>query len=149
MITDQLEYLIKINKERVEAYRRASNETSISELKDTFKNMAEESQKNISDLVKEIQSHRQIPASHTSTLSYEIYNGWINVNPVFIKHDFIFLLNYCELTESAILNIYTEANVNLTNTFSGELTRRQEDALKSSLEVIKAYRQAYSQGVIG
>ena len=111
--------------------------------------MADESRKKKTDLTIEIINHNQIPVSQESTIDYEIYNGWINVNPVFIKHDFMFLLNFCELTESAVLNIYTEANVNLTNTFSGELIRRQEDSLKSSLEVIKAYRNAYSQGVIG
>jgi len=149
MLTDQLEYLIKINKERVEAYQRADHETSKSELKDIFKKMADESRKNITDLTREIMNHNQSPNCNTSATDYEIYNGWLKINPVFINDDFKFILNLCELTESAILNAYSKANANLTNTQLGELIRQQEDSLKSSLEAIMTYRDAYDWETAG
>jgi len=144
MITDRLEYLIKINKERLEAYKRADKEISNSELKAIFRKMADESQKNITDLTIEIMNHHQIPDTSTCVSANEIYDGWLKVNPVFTNDDFKFILNLCELTENAILNAYSKANTNLTDILTCELIRRQEDSLKSSLEVIMTYRDAYA-----
>jgi len=149
MLTEQLEYLIKINKERVEAYQRADREISKTELKDIFKKMANESQKNIADLTREIMKHTQVTGTITSATDYSIYDGWLKINPVFINDDFKFILNLCELTESAILNAYSKANANLTNTMLGELIRQQEDSLKSSLEVIMTYRDTYAWETAG
>ncbi len=144
-ITDVLGYLIKLNKDRVEAYKRASYETSIADLKDIFSNMADESRKNITDLTKDILSHNRIPVTSELEGVDEIYKVWFETNSKFINRDFNTALNMCELSEEALLNCYDEANAILLNTAVIELTVRQKESLKSSLEIIKAYRKAYTR----
>ncbi len=140
--------LLKINTDRVERYKKASYDTGNSELKSVFCAIADESRKNITDISKLIMKRGE---SITTTEpnrpvnSGKIYRSWVDVKSKFngtLRNN---LLNSCEFEEMAAMAAYTMAKIDTSNPGILELLDRQQDSLKTSLEIIKAYRQAYDK----
>lgn len=140
-----LEDLIKINRDRVEAYKRASYDTSVSDLKDIFRQMADESRKNITDLTKEIMIINQHQEPMEIKDEDKIYADWKEIPLKFVHRDSNTFLNLCEFSESTIINAYQQAISKLEHSLAMELVKRQEESLKASLEAIKAYRKVYTR----
>jgi uncharacterized protein (TIGR02284 family) len=143
-ITEVLDHLMRINRDRVEAYTHASYDTSSSDLKDIFSQMADESRRNITDLTREIMNYYYSPPLKELE-EREIYKKWKKEHFQINHQNISMVLSLCESSESAALKAYQESMVLLSRTPSAELVSRQEEYFKSSLDVIKAYRKAYSR----
>jgi len=77
-VVEVLHNLMKINKARVEAYKNASYNTSDPGLKGLFGNMADQSRKNITDIIKEIINHNGSEDISEATSGNKIYEAWEN-----------------------------------------------------------------------
>jgi uncharacterized protein (TIGR02284 family) len=137
--------LLKINTDRVERYKKAGYDTADSELKSIFYLLADESRKNITDIAKailkcggEVKSGRPMHAG-------KIYRAWQDVKSKFSGTQRNNLLNSCEFGEMAAVAAYTMARIDVPNAFVRELIDTQQESMKTSLEVVKSYRQAYDR----
>lgn len=144
-ITEVLSDLMRINKDRVEGYKRASYDTSLSDLKSLFCDRADESRKNITELMKEIMILNWAPEMNEIADAGDIYKTWMDIKANFSGNNINHVLNSCEFAEVAVLNAYKEARVGSSNTQIEELIERQEQSLKTSYEGIKAYRHVYTK----
>jgi uncharacterized protein (TIGR02284 family) len=144
-ITQVLIDLLKINKDRVEGYKKASYNTSLADLKGVFCSMADESRKNVTDLTKEI-IHIN-PSVKEIVNAGKIYKAWMDMKAKFDGSSITTenLLN-CEFAEEAVLDAYKIAKDNSFSQHLVELIGRQEESLKTSHEVIRSYRQSYAKG---
>ena len=142
-VVEVLNNLLKINQARVEAYKNASYDTSDSGLKGLFRNMADQSRKNITDITKELVNHSGSTDSTEITNARRIYEAWGNFKAKLSGKSIKSVLSLCEVREAAALQEYKKAKL---KTFSVQLTNlieRHEQSLKSSHEVIVVYKQAY------
>ena len=140
-IIEVLNNLLKINKARVETYKNASYGTSDPGLKGLFRNMADQSRKNVTDITKEIINHNGSPDSTEPT--NKIYDAGENFKAKLSGKSIKRVLSLCEVREAAVLHEYKKTKL---KKFSGQLTdliERHEQSLKSSHEVISVYKQAY------
>lgn len=137
--------LLKINTDRVERFKKASYDTRDSELKSVFYTIADESRKNITDISTLLMKSNGPNKSDKSINTGKIYKSWLEVRSKFSGTWRNNLLNSCEFGELAAISAYTMAKIETINSNILELLSRQMDALKTSMEVIKSYRQAYDK----
>lgn len=140
-IQNVLGELLKVNRERVEGYKKASRNTDDAGLKAMFLNMADQGQKNITDITKEIidQHGSTMKTSHVE----KIYGAWTNFKRKFSDNNIKNVLTSCESMETSAMHIYQKAR---NKTFDAQLVKlieKHEVSFRSSQEVIKVYRQAY------
>jgi uncharacterized protein (TIGR02284 family) len=114
-------------------------------LKSVFYTIADESRKNITDIsILLLKSYG--PSNVDKPVNTgKIYKSWLEVRSKFSGTWRNNLLNSCEFGELAAISAYTMAKFETVNSVILELLTRQMDALKSSMEVIKSYRQAYDK----
>lgn len=136
--------LLRINKDRVEGYKKASYDTSVSDLKALFCNMADESRKNITALTRETMDAKVNPLNE-STFTGKIYKAWIASQLKFTGENNDSVLNSCEFVELAALNAYKASKLSSLSSHLTELIERQEQSLETSYNVIRAYRRVYAK----
>ena len=137
--------LLKINRDRVEGYKKASYDTTDESLKALFSNMVDQSRQNITDITKEINEHNGSTNSTETTYAGKIYGAWVAFKTKFSDNSIKSVLTSCESREAAALHIYHLAKKKSFNTHLANLIESHALKLKSSHEVIRVYRQAYTK----
>lgn len=137
--------LLKINTDRVERYKRAGYSIFDSELKSVFYTIADESRKNLTDINTLILKCFGEEPTNKPVNAGKVYRAWLDVKSKFNGTLHNNLLNSCEFGELAALGAYTMAKTETTNAAIIECLNRQQEALKSTCEVIKSYRQSYDK----
>lgn len=135
--------LLKINTDRDDGYTRAIQDSKDADLKIIFRNMAEESRKNITELSRIILQLGGDPQFGENTLTGKIYHVWTELKTTFTGKDRQALLNACEFGEDAAVKAYKSAIREqdlITDAF--DLIYRQAQLQRASHDVIKAYRDA-------
>lgn len=135
--------LLKINTDRADGYMLAIQESKDADLKIMFKNMVEESKKNIADLSRMILKLDGDPEFGENTLAGKIYHVWMELKTSFTGKDRQAILNSCEFGEDAAVKAYKSAIHEqdlITEAF--DMIYRQAQLQRASHDVIKAYRDA-------
>lgn len=126
---DVLNDLVQINNDRIEGYRKASDELSVQDqdLRTFFAEISRQSANFKSELIEEIQVSGEEPDSGTTTMG-KIYRAWMDVKAVFTGHDRKTILGNCESGEDAAKEAYNTAlntedlSPNIREIISGQLT---------------------------
>lgn len=138
--------LSKINNDRVERYKRAGYDTLDPELKSVFYTIADESRKNLTDINTILLKYFDEAPPVKPVNAGKIYRAWVEAKSKFNGTMHNNLLNSCEFGELAAIAAYSMAKMEeITNPAITELLNRQQEALKSSLEVVRSYRQSYDK----
>jgi uncharacterized protein (TIGR02284 family) len=135
--------LMMINTDRADGYTFAIRESRDADLKIMFRNIVEESKKNISDLSRIILKLDGDPKFGENTLAGKIYHVWTELKTSFTGKDRQSILNSCEFGEDAAVKAYKSAlreHDLITEAF--DLIYRQAQLQRASHDVIKAYRDA-------
>lgn len=135
--------LLKINTDRADGYELAIQESKDADLKIMFKNMTEESKKNISELSRMILKLEGDPKFGENTVAGKIYHVWMELKTSFSGKDRQSILNSCEFGEDAAVKAYKSAIQEqdlVPEAF--DLIYRQAQLQRASHDVIKAYREA-------
>lgn len=135
--------LMKINTDRADGYTLAIQESKDADLKVMFRNMVDESKKNIRDLSRIILKLDGDPKFGENTVAGKIYHLWMELKTSFTGKDRQSILNSCEFGEDAAVKAYKSAIHEqdlLTEAF--DLIYRQAQLQRASYNVIKAYREA-------
>ena len=138
--------LLKINNDRVERYKRAGYDVGDSELKSVFYAIADESRKNLTDINTILLKYFDEGPSIQSINTGKVYRAWVDGRAKFNGTLHNNLLNTCEFGELSAVSAYTMAKTEVAvNPAITDLLNRQQEAVRTSLGVIKAYRQAYDK----
>jgi uncharacterized protein (TIGR02284 family) len=135
--------LIRINNDRVEGYEKAVKDTreQDTDLRNMFNRMADESRNYTRELTEQVQRAGGEPASD-ATVPGKIYRVWMDVKSSVTGHGRESVLELCEFGEDAAQKAYKkalEADENVSSDVQS-LIRNQQEALKSSHDTIKQYR---------
>lgn len=132
--SEVLNDLIQINNDRIEGYKKATEELSSEDddLKDIFSEMMRQSIKYKSQLVEEVQILGGEPESGTTT-SGKIYRAWMDVKAMFSGRDRKAILGNCESGEDAAQDAYKMAlnTEDLSTTIRTILVDQQAELLKA------------------
>ncbi len=140
-ISGVLNDLLKINNDRIEAYRKATNEAKENDFKEIFTEMIEESKKIAMSLTVEIDKLGEHAEINTTTKAGKIYRVWMDVKATFNGKDREGILSACEYVEDAAQSAYKSALDG--NDLRGDLRdmiMEQKATLKNSHDVIKQKR---------
>ncbi|WP_031527158.1 ferritin-like domain-containing protein [Dyadobacter crusticola] len=143
-IVEVLNDLILINNDRIEGYKKASDETNAtdSDLKSLFSNLAEHSRQHVEELRTEVTSLGGEPATGTM-ISGKIYRAWMDVKAVFSSKDRQTALENSEFGEDAAQKAYEAAlKSDALTPELHSLVTRQKATLKSGHDTIKRLRDA-------
>lgn len=142
-IVDVLNGLVEINNDRIEGYRRASEETEETDLKSLFASMADQSRTLRQQLADEVIRMGGEPKEGT-TNSGKLYRIWMDVKAALTGKDRKAVLNNCEFGEDAALKAYDEAikSEEVRKSFDIALIERQRQDLKHSHDKIKILRDS-------
>jgi uncharacterized protein (TIGR02284 family) len=134
--------LLQVNNDRIENYTKASSEVHEEDLKNTFSQLVDDSNKCRQELINEIQKLGGTPVTGTST-SGKFYKAWMDVRTALTNNDRKTILRTCESSEDVAKNNYEDAlkNKNLLPEFQG-LVERQYNVIKAGHDKVKALRDA-------
>jgi len=143
LLTETLNDLVRINNDRIEGYEKAARQTKESDvdLHAIFLKMASESRNYVDELQEEI-FNTGGEASKSTTVSGKIYRAWMSVKDMFTGSDRKSILESCEFGEDAAQKAYNEAlqaDAEI-DADTRQLIMKQKNALKSSHDIIKKYR---------
>lgn len=140
-LLEALNDLVRINRDRVEGYRKAIDQTDDADLKALFQRMTEESNTYIEQLNKLIIENGETPAVD-ATIYGKIYRTWMDVKATFSGHDRHSILSACEYGEAAAQRTYEEIlRSSIPMPYSvRELIANQKGALRGSHDTVKTYR---------
>jgi uncharacterized protein (TIGR02284 family) len=146
-LIEVLNDLIQINNDRIEGYKRASNEAEEDDmdLKAIFNRMADESRGYVAELTQEVVKLGGEPTTST-TNSGKIYRAWMDVKATFTGNDRKAILASCEFGEDAAQKAY-EAALSSDESLPldvRQLIANQKASLKTSHDVIKKYRDMHA-----
>lgn len=137
--------LIQINNDRIMGYEQAIRDTQPedTDLKILYASMVAESHRMKIVLATEVQALGAETEQGTTT-SGKIYRAWNDIKAVFSGHDRHSTLLNCENGEEATQRAYRQAlNLELPS-YIRELLDRQQEALKTSMDEIRAMREQYA-----
>ncbi|QHS61563.1 ferritin-like domain-containing protein [Chitinophaga agri] len=140
-LLEALNDLVRINRDRVEGYSKAIDQTDDADLKALFQRMTEESNTYIEQLNKLLTEHGET-APDGATIYGKIYRTWMDVKATFSGHDRHSILSACEYGEAAAQRTYEEIlRSSIPMPYSvRELIANQKGALRSSHDTVKTYR---------
>lgn len=137
--------LVRINNDRVEGYRKASENLKDDKglLMPLFTALQQESRKNNQELTQEIAGLGGIPDNGT-TAGGKIYRAWMDVKATFGGDDAAGVLSSCEGGEDAAKRAYQTAleSGNLSADTSA-MVARQQGTQREAHDKIKALRDQY------
>src|SRR5215217_4633650 len=109
-IVEVLNDLILINNDRIEGYKKASDETDASDtdLKSLFSNLADHSRQNVAELTAEVNTLGGEPATGTM-VSGKIYRAWMDIKSAFTSENRQTALENSEFGEDAAQKAYDSA----------------------------------------
>jgi uncharacterized protein (TIGR02284 family) len=138
-----LNTLIEINNDRVEGYKTAMKETKEEDLRRTFVELIATSEKNLSELIKEVYSLGGTPEEGTMH-SGKAFRVWMDAKAALTGGDRHQILSSCEFGEDAALKTYEEvmAHVSDLTPAEVEMVRGQQTRLRADHDRVKAMRDA-------
>jgi uncharacterized protein (TIGR02284 family) len=132
--------LVRINNDRIEGYERAIDDTTDTQLKNMFHNMAQESRKYRNELVTEVTKMGGSPVEGT-TASGKVFRVWMDFKAALAGKDRKAIVSSCESGEDVVLETYD------TVLTSGKLSQQykslvdqQRKGLQQSHDKIKTLR---------
>lgn len=135
--------LIRINNDRIEGYQKAIEDTREEDvdLRNTFNRMADESRNYKMELTEQVRRAGGEPTSQ-ATAPGKIYRVWMDLKSAVTGHGRESVLELCEFGEDAAQKAYDKAlDVDEGVPLDVKtLIKNQKDALKSSHDTIKQYR---------
>ncbi|MEP6737426.1 MAG: PA2169 family four-helix-bundle protein [Chryseolinea sp.] len=145
-IIDVLNDLIRINRDRIVGYEKASEnlEEGDAILRTLFNQLSEESEKLKEELSGQVVVLGGEPAEDTTT-SGKIYRAWMEVKDTFASDDAKSALEACEYGEDAAQKAYAEALEDSTNFPKNirEMIKDQKGLLKISHDLVRNKRDDY------
>lgn len=137
--------LIQINNDRIVGYEQAIRDTKSedTDLKILYASMVAESHRMKIALATEVQALGAETEQGTTT-SGKIYRAWNDIKAVFSGHDRQAILLNCEKGEEATQRAYRQALNHELPSYIRELLDRQQEALKTSMDEIRAMREQYA-----
>ena len=144
-IVDVLNTLVEINNDRIEGYKKASEETKDSDLKSLFSSMSDQSRTFKQQLSEEIIRLGGTPTDSTTT-SGKVYRVWMDIKAALSSNDRKAVLSNCEFGEDAAVETYDKAlkDEDLQSSFDSALVQRQRSELKQSHDKIRTLRDSVS-----
>jgi uncharacterized protein (TIGR02284 family) len=145
-MTGILNDLIRINQDRTEGYKKATDELKPSDidLKTRFMNMATTSMQFSTELKSEVTKLGGKPVDDT-TQSGKIYRVWMDIRSSASARDRKSILALCEFGEDAAQRAYDAALKSEDELSSDikQIVEAQQAALKAEHDVIKRYRDMH------
>jgi uncharacterized protein (TIGR02284 family) len=145
-LAEVLNDLIEINHDRIEGYKRASDEAKDVDvdLKAIFASMGNKSEGFASELSKHVATLGEEPAEGTTNRG-KIYRVWMDIKKAFATNDRQAILESCEFGEDAAQRAYeaalaTDAEINAE---LRQLIMEQKESLKKDHDKIKEYRDLH------
>ncbi|MBW8685977.1 PA2169 family four-helix-bundle protein [Chitinophaga rhizophila] len=141
-LLEALNDLVRINRDRVEGYRKAIDQTDDADLKALFQRMADESNSYIDQLNMLLLTNGE-GATMQSSIYGRIYRTWMDVKATFSGPDRHSILSSCEYGEGAAQRTYEEIlRSSIPMPYSvRELIANQKGALRSSHDTVRTYRE--------
>ena len=138
--------LIRINNDRIEGYEKAIKEIEDGDvdLQSIFSGLANDSRKNVTELIKQVQILGEEPAEDT-TVSGKIYRVWMDIKDSISSDDRKSVLQSCEFGEDAAQKAYDTA-MESDAEMSAEVRQiiaEQQSVLNRGHDLIKEYRDAH------
>lgn len=147
-LVEVLNGLIEINHDRVNGYQKAIEETKDADedLKDIFRNNAENSSRYATQLSKIVEDLGGTPADGT-TNSGKLYRVWMDVKTTFTGHDRHSVLELCEFGEDAAQKAYKDALASDSGMDANtrKIVTEQQTRLNASHYIIKNYRDSQTK----
>jgi uncharacterized protein (TIGR02284 family) len=137
--------LVRINSDRITGYERAIRETKPKDddMKIFYATMIAESHRNKIALANELQALGAEIEQGTST-SGKIYRAWMEVRAIFTGNSRRTILANCQAAEDSTQRAYHSAlEYNTLPAYIRELLVRQEEALRSNHDEIRALRDQF------
>lgn len=145
--TEILNDLIKINNDRIEGYRKATDEAgAISiDLKAIFANFINDSEEYKNALQGLVNSYGGNAEQDATTVSGKLYRAWMDVKATFTGSDRTGILSACEYGEDAAQKAYKQALENSAELMPDalQLITEQKESLKKAHDIIKKYRDVH------
>ncbi|MEJ7642977.1 MAG: PA2169 family four-helix-bundle protein [Chryseolinea sp.] len=145
-ITEVLNDLIRINRDRIAGYEKAVEnlEEGDAVLRTLFYQLSDESQNMKEELSEEVVALGGEPAEDT-TMSGKIYRAWMDIKDAFTPDDAKSALEACEYGEDAAQKAYAEALEDSAGFPPAvvALISDQKDLLKISHDLIRDKRDAF------
>lgn len=136
--TEVLNDLLKINYDRIAGYQQAAEETQELDLQSVFKAMVNESNKNVSALIRIIKKSGSDAIRNTTTIWGKIYRA---IGAAFTNKDRASILESCEFEEVVTQAAYRDAiSSNDLSSEIRQMVRNQQVALKAGYETIRYFR---------
>jgi uncharacterized protein (TIGR02284 family) len=143
-VIEILNDLILINNDRIEGYKKSTDETDASDtdLRSLYSNLADHSRSNVSELTSEVTSLGGEPATGTM-ISGKLYRTWMDVKSAFSSDGRKTSLENSEFGEDAAQKAYETAlkSDELTPDLRSLITR-QKAILKDGHDTIKRLRDS-------
>lgn len=134
--------LIEINNDRVAGYKTAISETENSQLRHTFTEMSLTSEKNLSELIKEVYGLDGKPEEGTRATG-KLFRAWMDLKASLSGNDAHAILASCEFGEDKALEAYKEALKDESLTMEQKaMVVSQQTALRADHDRIRALRDA-------
>jgi len=134
--------LVVINNDRIEGYKKASDETEDSDLKSLFSSMVDESRNFKAELTQEINRIGGAAEEGTKT-SGKFYRAWMDIKSALTGKDRKAILASCEFGEDAALEEYND--VLKSEDLSSEaraIVMKQKQSLQASHDKVKTMRDS-------
>ena len=142
--SETLHDLVLVNNDRVEGYEKAWSQTddSFAELKELFKEFADESRYYAEELHEKIKVLGSEDGIESTTIPGKIYRVWMDIKFMFTGSDSKAILESCEFGEDAIQKAYNEAleERKYMDADTIRMIEWQCRSLKDSHDLIKEYR---------
>lgn len=137
--------LIQINNDRIIGYEHAirDSQPEDTDLKILYASMVAESHRMKITLATEVQALGAETEQGTTT-SGKIYRAWNDIKAMFSGHDRQATLLNCEKGEEATQHAYRQALNHELPSYIRELLSRQQEALRGSMDEIRAMREQYA-----
>lgn len=144
-IVKVLNTLVEINNDRIEGYKKASDETNEADLKSLFATMSDQSRTFKQQLSDEIIRLGGEPTDST-TASGKVYRVWMDIRAALATNDRKAVLANCEFGEDAAVETYDKAleDEDLKRSFDVALVQKQRSELKQSHDKIRTLRDSVS-----
>jgi uncharacterized protein (TIGR02284 family) len=139
-----LNELIEINNDRIEGYKTAIKETSDSDLRSTFLELTNTSEKNLSELIEAVYNLGGKPEEGTKA-SGKLYRVWMDAKAALTGGNRHQILSSCEYGEDVALEAYEHVLEHHADELSSphlELVRSQKTRMQADHDKIKAMRDA-------
>ncbi|NMH27755.1 PA2169 family four-helix-bundle protein [Flavobacterium silvaticum] len=134
--------LIEINNDRIEGYKKAMKETDDSDLKRLFAELSITSEKNLSELLKQVYGLGGTPEEGTRATG-KLFRAWMDLKAAVTGNDKHGILSSCEFGEDKAQEAYEAAleDESLTPE-QRSMVQSQKTALRADHDKVKALRDA-------